>query len=139
MDANLITKIFGVGAGDNGDYGYVECELDHKLRRAMAFTPDMTSHVVTAFITAAGHLEDKQALQREKTGEVPTGFSVPIQSIEIAVGKSQGSPDNVIFQLVMANGTVLNYSVSTEQIPRIIGALSIALETQRSQPDQKPN
>ena len=109
------------------------------LPRALAFTPDMASQVVTAFLTAAGHLEIKQALKRKKTGDVPAGFPVPIESVEVAVGKADGRADNLVIQLVLTNRAVLNYSVSMAQIPRLIGALTVVLETQHNQTDQKPN
>jgi len=139
MQAALITKILGIGTSKDDEMGYVDCELNHKDRHAIAFLPYDASQVVVAFIAAAGHLEKKQAM---KLGKPRDGFQAsctPTVGVEIAADNLTDGKHEIIFRMVLSSGAALNFAVPKNRIPAVIAALTTAMGTATDLPQSKPN
>jgi hypothetical protein len=139
MQGVLITKIFGVGTSANDEMGYVECEINHTDRRAIAFTPFDAPQVVIAFLTAAGHLEKKQAMKRGDPNAAFYQSCTPVKAVQIAVDRASEGKNEFMFRMMMESGAALNFGVPRSQIPALVQVLNSAMETANAQATTKLN
>jgi hypothetical protein len=63
MDAMLIQAIIDIGTSENDEQAYVNCEFHTGEKRALLFGPEIAISLCSAFLSATGHLQKKQAIR----------------------------------------------------------------------------
>jgi hypothetical protein len=135
VSAIIITEVAGIGTLKEDSLAYVDCLFNNGEQRAIAFTREMASTVVTAFLAASGHLERRQAI-KDRTGRVPMSRPLPISDAAVAIGKTDNEPDQIALMLSTQSGAVLNVSLSQAVIRKIAAGLAAVLETAGKKPPE---
>jgi len=111
MQGVIIDRVLGVGTTNEDTLGFVQCTFHDGDTRAIAFTPELASIVATAFLTASGHLEQKQQLRRDETGAGTAPTALPIADAEIAFDKSPNAAGEIVLTLLTKAGAALALSL----------------------------
>ena len=129
MEGVIIDRVLGVGTTNGDTLGIVQCTFNDGDTRAIAFTPELGSIVATAFLTASGHLEQKQQLRRENSEEVPLSQALPIADADVAVGRAPNNPAEVVLMLLTQAGAAVSVSLPSGVIRKMMRGFQNALDT----------
>jgi hypothetical protein len=127
MEGVIIDRVLGVGTTNGDTLGFVQCTFNDGDTRAIAFTPELASIVASAFLTASGHLEQKQQLRREACEDVPVSRALPIADADVTVGKAPNSPTEIVLMLLTKAGAAVSVSLPSAVIRKMMHGFQNAL------------
>jgi hypothetical protein len=128
MEGVIIDRVLGVGTTNGDTLGFVQCTFNDGDTRAIAFTPELASIVASAFLTASGHLEQKQQLRRQNCEDVPTSRALAIADADIAVGKAPNNPAEIVLMLLTKAGAAVSVSLPSKVIRKMMNGFQNALD-----------
>jgi hypothetical protein len=125
MEGSVITAVKAIGTTQGDERAYVQVQIQNGQIHALAFGPEMAASVCSAFLSAAGHLEKKQAMRR-KPGDVPVGVPIQISECNVSIGKSPILPNAIVLTLSTQSGAALHFELPAHLTQKIISGLSAA-------------
>ena len=128
MEGVIIDRVLGVGTTNGDTLGFVQCTFNDGDTRAIAFTPEIASIVASAFLTASGHLEQKQQLRRDNAEEVPVSHPLPIADADVAVGMTPNNPAEIVLKLLTKAGAAVRVSLPSGVIRKMMDGFQVALD-----------
>jgi len=128
MEGVIIDRVLGVGTTNGDTLGFVQCTFNDGDTRAIAFTPELASLVASAFLTASGHLEQKQQLRRDNHEEVALSRALPIADADVAFDKTPNNPSEIVLQLLTRAGAAVRVSLPSKVIRKMMAGFQTALD-----------
>lgn len=128
MEGVIIDRVLGVGTTNGDTLGFVQCTFHDGDTRAIAFTPELGSIVASAFLTASGHLEQKQQLRRDNFEDVPLSRALPIADADVAVGETPNDPAEIVLMLLTKAGAAVRVSLPSGVIRKMMKGFQNALD-----------
>jgi hypothetical protein len=129
MEGVIIDRVLGVGTTNGDTLGFVQCTFNDGDTRAIAFTPEIASIVASAFLTASGHLEQKQQLRRDNSEEVAMSRALPIADADVAVGTTPNNSAEIVLKLLTKAGAAVHVSLPSGVIRKMMAGFQNALDT----------
>jgi hypothetical protein len=127
MEGVIIDRVLGVGTTNGDTLGFVQCTFNDGDTRAIAFTPELASIVASAFLTASGHLEQKQQSRRENF-EIPAPRALPIADADVVVGRAPNDPPEIVLMLLTRAGAAVSVSLPSGVIRKMMKGFQNALD-----------
>jgi hypothetical protein len=127
MEGVIIDRVLGVGTTNGDTLGFVQCTFNDGDTRAIAFTPELASIVASAFLTASGHLEQKQQSRKENS-EIPAPHALPIADADVVVGRAPNNPAEIVLMLLTRAGAAVSVSLPSGVIRKMMKGFQNALD-----------
>ena len=128
MEGVIIDRVLGVGTTNGDTLGFVQCTFNDGDTRAIAFTPELASIVASAFLTASGHLEQKQQLRRDNREEVAISRALPIADADVALGQTPNDPSEIVLRLLTKAGAAVRVSFPSSVMRKMMAGFQTALD-----------
>lgn len=131
MNGALLVGVKGIGTTEDDKLAFVNCEFQPGGMRAIAFNSDIGPALCSAFLTATGHLQKKQAMRGE--AYAPVAVEITDSSVDQMADADQRP--FLLLTFATKSGAELRFRLS----PGAADKLQAQLNSPNSQtPDSSP-
>ncbi len=107
MNGTQILSVKGFGTSQDDKLAYVECELHDHSVQAIAFAPELSAPICSAFLAAANHIQMKQTMRGHKLEKL----IVDLQRITMTTAWTHDNKMVVLLDCSTKAGAVLYFRI----------------------------